>query len=443
MRIRLSDHFTYRRLIRFTIPSICMMIFTSIYGVIDGLFVSNFVGTKQFAAINFILPLIMVLAATGAMLGTGGAAIIGKTLGENEHKQANEYFSMIVYAAFISGIVLLIIGMIIIKPVVFALGAEGKLAEYSILYGRISLVTIPFYMMQFLFQVLFVTAEKPELGFRVTVIAGVTNIVLDALFIAVFKWGLVGAAVATGISEMLGGLLPIIYFARKNDSLLALTKTRFYGRVLLKSCTNGISEFLSIVAQSIVTVLYNWQLLRLMGDDGVAIYGIIGYVAYLFYSVFFGFSTGCAPIISYNYGAKNHDEMKNIFKKCVTFMVAAGICICILIEACAKPLALCFLSNDPELIGIAVRGIRIYSIAFIFIGFNTFSSYLFTALNNGFASAVIQGVRTLILEGGFVVLLPVIFGIDGIWCAVDGAEIIAMFIGAAFIIAYRKRYQYF
>lgn len=266
---------------------------------------------------------------------------------------------------------------------------------------------------------------------------------LDALFIAVFRWGLVGAAVATGISEMLGGLLPIIYFARKNDSLLALTKTRFYGRVLLKSCTNGISEFLSIVAQSIVTVLYNWQLLRLMGDDGVAIYGIIGYVAYLFYSVFFGFSTGCAPIISYNYGAKNHDEMKNIFKKCVTFMVVAGICICILIEACAKPLALCFLRNDPELIGIAVRGIRIYSIAFIFIGFNTFSSYLFTALNNGFASAVIQGVRTLILEGGFVVLLPVIFGIDGIWCAVDGAEIIAMFIGVAFIIAYRKRYQYF
>lgn len=443
MRIKLSDHFTYKRLIRFTIPSICMMIFTSIYGVVDGLFVSNFVGTKQFAAINFILPLIMVLAATGAMLGTGGAAIIGKTLGENDHKKANEYFSMMVYAAFVSGIVLLTIGMIIIKPVVFALGAEGELAQYSILYGRISLLTIPFYMMQFLFQVLFVTAEKPELGFRVTVIAGVTNIVLDALFIAVFKWGLVGAAVATGISEVLGGLLPIIYFARKNDSLLALTKTHFYGKVLLKACGNGVSEFLSVIAQSIVTVLYNWQLLRMMGDDGVAIYGIIGYIAYLFYSVFFGFSTGCAPIISYNYGAENHDEMKNIFKKCVTFMAVAGLGVCILIEVFAKPLALCFLSHDPALVEVAVRGIRIYSVAFIFIGFNTFSSYLFTALNNGLVSAVIQGTRTLLLEGGFVVLLPMIFGIDGIWGAIGGAEIIAMLIGSAFIMAYRKRYQYF
>ena len=315
MRIQLSDHFSYKKLIRFVIPSVCMMIFTSIYSVVDGFFVSNYAGKTPFAALNLIYPLLMMLAALGFMIGTGGSAVVSKALGEGKKKEANEYFSMLVYAALIGGMIISILGLLFLKPIAIALGADSSMLSYCLIYGRILLCAIPFFILQNVFQSFFVTAEKPTLGLIVTVGAGLTNIVLDYLFVGVLKYGLAGAAAATAASQVIGGIIPIIYFVRKNNSLLRLTKCRFYGRILLKSCTNGSSELMTTLSSSLVNMLYNLQLMKIAGENGIAAYGVIMYVHFVFVAIFIGYSIGSAPVIGYNYGAENHKELKGLLKK--------------------------------------------------------------------------------------------------------------------------------
>lgn len=442
MRIQLSDHFSYGRLIRFTLPSIVMMIFTSIYSVVDGLFVSNFVGKTPFAAINLIMPILIILGALGFMIGTGGSAIVAKTLGEGDPARANRYFSMLVYTTVVGGAVLAAAGELSLPIVSELLGAEGAMLQDCILYGRIILAALPAFMLQNVFQSFMITAEKSRLGLAVTVAAGLTNMVLDFVFIVPLGWGLAGAAIATAISQVIGGAVPIVYFARKNDSLLRLTKAKFEGRILLRTCTNGSSELMSNISASIVTMLYNFQLMRLAGEDGIAAYGVVMYVNFVFSAIFIGYSIGAAPVIGYHYGAQNHAELKNLFRRSLVLVVISGVAMTVLAELLAQPLTHVFVGYDAGLYALTVRGFMLYSISFLVSGVNIFGSAFFTALNNGLVSAAISFLRTLVFQVAVVLLLPLLLGIDGIWLAIIAAELLALAVTLVFFIAKRKQYHY-
>ena len=442
MRIQLSDHFNYRKLLRFVLPSIAMMIFTSIYGVVDGFFVSNFVGETPFKAVNFIYPFIMILGSFGFMFGTGGSALISKTIGEGARERANRLFSMLTYISAALGVVVGLAGMFVVEPLAKALGAEGQLLTDSVLYARIILAAMPAFMLQQEFQSFFITAERPKIGLFVTLAAGCTNMLLDLLFVAVFKWGLVGAALATAGSQVVGGVIPIVYFLVPNKSLLKLGRPNFDGRALFKTVTNGSSEFFSNVSMSLVGLLYNWQLMRYAGEDGIAAYGVMMYVGWIFVSIFVGFSIGTAPLIGYNVGAKNNAELKNLLRKCLVVTTVLSVSMFVLSETLARPLALIFVSYNEGILEMTVRGFRIFSFQFLFCGLAIFGSGFFTALNNGLISAIISFLRTLIFQIGAVLLLPLIFKLDGIWASVIIAEIAAAVLSVVFMLCNKKKYGY-
>ncbi len=442
MEIQLSEHFNYRKLLKFTFPSIIMMIFTSIYSVVDGLFVSNFVGKTAFTAVNFVMPVLMIMGAVGFMFGTGGSAIIAKTMGEEKPIEAKRQFSMLVYASIIIGIILTILGLVFIRPVMHCLGAEGEMLDLCVLYGRIILCALPSYILQYAFQSFFITAEKPDLGLKITVIAGACNMVLDALLVAVLPLGVVGAALATAISQVVGGIVPLIYFARENTSTLKLTKTKFRTKTLVSACVNGSSELLSNIAMSVVSMLYNVQLLKYAGEDGVAAYGVLMYVGMIFLAVFIGYSMGSAPIVSYHFGANNYDELKSLRKKSITIIGVASVIMLVLAESLAKPLAMIFSSYDKALLDMTIRAFFIYSFSFLFSGFGIWSSSFFTALNNGPVSALISFLRTLVFQVAAVLILPLFLELDGIWLSIVLAEFLAVVVGFIYLVALRRKYQY-
>ncbi len=443
-KIQLSDHFTYERLIRFTLPSITMMIFTSIYSVVDGFFVSNFAGKTPFAAINLIMPFLMILSTVGLMLGTGGSAIVAKSFGERREEQANRYFSLFVYVAAGLSIVFAVLGIAFIRPIAILLGAEGELLENAVIYARIILSALPFNVLQMMFQSFFVTAEKPQLGLAVTVSAGVTNMVMDAVLVILLpqEWKLAGAALATALSQVVGGTAPLFYFGRKNSSILRLGRTEFDGRAILQACVNGSSEFMSNISMNVVGMLYNIQLLAYAGENGVAAYGVMMYVSMIFSAAFMGYSIGTAPVVGYHFGAQNHDELKGLLKKSLIMIGAFGVTMILAAELLALPLAKLFVGYDETLMELTVSGFRIFSLAFAFMGFAIFSSGFFTALNDGLTSALISFLRTLVFQVAAVLLLPKIWGINGVWYSIVVAEGMAVILSAAFLILKRKKYQY-
>ena len=443
MTIQLSEHFTYKKIFRFALPSIVMMVFTSIYGVVDGTFVSNFVGKTPFAAVNLVWPFLMILGAFGFMIGTGGSALVAKTLGENKKEDANRYFTMLITLVIILGILLTIFGLIVVRPLSHALGASGQMLEDCVTYGRTLMIFNTAFMLQSVFQSLFITAEKPRLGLIMTVAAGLTNMVLDALFIAVFKWGLVGAALASGLSQCIGGILPLIYFlSSKNDTPLKFVKTKMEGKVLLKACANGASELMTTVSSSLVSMLYNFQLMRLAGQNGIAAYGAVMYVEFAFIAVFIGYSIGTAPIVSYHYGSENHNEVKNMLQKSFKIMSILGITMMVLAQILASPLAKVFVGYDKQLFDMTVHGFRLFSFYFILAGINIYASSFFTALNNGMISAIISFSRTLGFETLAVIILPIFLQLDGVWLAITVAEICAFVISISFLIAKKEKYHY-
>lgn len=441
-KIQLSDHFGFGRLLRFTLPSIAMMVFASIYGVVDGFFVSNFAGDTEFAALNFIYPFISMLGAVGFMLGAGGSALISKTMGEGDAKKANSLFSFTVYVSIITGVVLSVLGIAFIRPIARLMGAEGKMLDDCVLYGRIVLSSLPAFMLQMEFQTFFVTAEVPKLGLYSTIAAGVSNMVLDALFVGVFGWGLAGAAAATAICQFIGGVIPIVYFARPNASLFRLGRAKPDGMAMLKICTNGSSELLSNISMSLVSMLYNIQLLSYAGENGVSAYGVLMYVNFVFIAMFIGYSVGVAPVISYHYGAGNHNELKGILRKSIILISVTAIAMVCAGEALAIPLSNVFIKNNTELFNMTLRAFRIFSFSFAFSGFAIFGSSFFTALNDGLTSAIISFLRTLVFQIAAVIILPLILGIDGIWLSIVIAEIMAVTVTVVFIIGKRKKYRY-
>ena len=441
-RIQLSDHFTYRRLFLFVLPTIANMIFLSVYGIVDGLFISNYVGKVAFASVNVTFPIFSVLGVFGLMLGSGGSAIIGKTLGEQNPEKANGYFSFFVYICIAVGVIMAVIGVFILRPAIELIGVEQNMIHYCMIYGIIGMVTLPCYMLQFLFQILFVTAEKPRLGFWITVITGITNIILDFIFIVVFHWGIAGAAVATGISELIGGITPLVYFSRPNDSLLRIGRPHVEFWALRKACTNGLSEFVSTISESVVSMLYNFQLLRLAGADGVAAFGVMQYCTFIFFSIFAGYNMGVQPLFSFNFGAENQTEMKNLFRKSMILMESGGLAMLAILIIFARPLVSIFVGYDADLVDMAVHGMRIYALIFITCGINIFVTGMFTALNNGVVSAFIATVRVVICEIGAVMILPIFFGLNGIWFSASVAEAGSIIPVILFVVILRKRYGY-
>ena len=444
MKIQLSDHFSYGRLLRFTAPSIAMMIFTSVYGVVDGFFVSNYAGKTPFAAVNLILPFLMVIATVGFMFGTGGSALVAKSFGEGEPERANRNFSLFVYVSFALGAVLSVLGIVFIRPISVRLGAEGALLDNCVVYARIILAALPFYVLQLLFQSFFVTAEKPQLGLAVTVSAGLTNMVLDAVLVISLpqQYKLAGAALATALSQVVGGTVPLFYFARKNSSILRLGRTSFDGRAILKACTNGSSEFMSNVSMNIVGMLYNTQLLKFAGENGVAAYGVMMYVSMIFSAAFIGYSIGTAPVVSYHDGARNFPELKSLLRKSLVVIGLFGVCMVASAELLSSRLARMFVGYDAALMELTVSGFQIFALSFIFMGFAIYGSSFFTALNDGLTSAAISFLRTLVFQVAAVLLLPTIWDIDGSWMSIVVAEFMAVVLTAAFLATKRRKYHY-
>ena len=442
MNIQLSDHFNYRRLFRFTLPSIVMMIFTSIYGVVDGLFVSNFVGKTPFAAINLVMPFIMILGGVGFMIGTGGSALVSKTMGQNEPEKARRIFSMMIELTLLVGALLSIVGIVFIEPIARLFGASEAMLPECVLYGRIVLSFNAAFMLQNVFQAFLVTAERPHMGLYVTVAAGVTNMVLDALFIAVFKWGVAGAAIATGLSQCVGGLIPLIYFMRPNKSPLRLKLAALQLPPILQACANGSSELMSNISGSLVSIAYNAQLMKYAGENGVAAYGVLMYVQFIFVAIDVGYAVGCAPIVGYHYGAQNHGELKNMLRKSLFLMSISGVVLTLLADALAAPLARLFVGYDQALFDMTRHAFRLFSLSFLLAGINIYVSSFFTALNNGAVSAIVSFLRTLVFQMLCVLVLPIFFGIDGIWWAMAVAEVFAFILSLSFLIGKRNKYHY-
>ena len=442
-QIQLSDHFTYGRLIRFTLPSMGMMVFTSIYGVVDGFFVSNFAGKTPFAALNLIMPFLMILSTVGLMFGTGGTAIVAKTFGEGDREKGNRYFSLFVYTAAALGAAFAVLGFLFLPAIAALLGAEGEMLKNAVLYGRIIILALPFNTLQMLFQSFCVTAEKPKLGLGVTVLSGITNMVLDAVLVISLpqEYKLLRAA-ATALSQVVGGSVPLLYFARKNSSILRLGKCRFDGRILLRACVNGSSEFMSNISMNLVGMLYNLQLLHYAGEDGVAAYGVMMYVSMIFSAAFIGYSIGIAPVVGYHDGAKNHSELQGLLKKSLLMIGAFGVAMVAAAEALAWPLARLFVGYDPELTRLTAEGFRIFGLCFFFMGYAIFSSGFFTALNDGVTSAIISFLRTMVFQVAAVLFLPMLWGIDGVWISIIVAEFMAVVFSALFLIIKRKKYHY-
>lgn len=442
MKIKLSDHFTYSKLLRFVFPSIIMMVFTSIYGVVDGLFVSNFAGKTAFASINLVMPFVMILGGIGFMIGTGGTALVSKVLGEGKKEKANEIFTMMIIFTLLLGALLSVIGVISMPWVSKFLGATEEMMADCVIYGRIVTGFTVAFMLQNVFQSFLIAAEKPKLGLLATVLAGITNMSLDAIFIIVFKWGVAGAAIATGLSQCVGGIFPLIYFLRKNSSLLRLTKTKLEIKPILNACGNGSSELMSNISSSVVSMIYNFQLMKYVGEDGVSAYGVLMYVQFIFVAIYIGYAIGCAPITGYHFGARNHNELKNMLRKSSFLSAVSGVVLTILAIALSSPLAKLFVGYDEELYELTRHAFRLFAYSFLLAGFNIFTSSFFTALNNGAVSAAISFMRTLIFQTSSVLILPIFLGVDGIWWAITVAEVFAFILSLIFLFAKRKKYNY-
>ena len=442
-KIQLSDHFNYSRLLRFVLPCIGTMLFTSIYGIVDGLCVSNFVGKTAFAAVNLIMPVPMLVGSVGFMLGTGGSAIVGITLGEGDNAKADRYFSLFMSTALIAGILLSVLGMLLLRPVAMMLGAEGEMLDYALRYGRVLMLSLPTFILQNMFQSFFVTAEKPHLGFWFTVGAGCTNMVLDVVMVGMLHWGVEGAALATLISQLVGGVLPVFYFIdHHNTSCLHLCRTQFYGRVLWDACINGSSELMTSLSMSLVNILYNFQLLRLVGEDGVAAYGVIMYAAFLFVAVFVGYAVGSAPIVSFHYGARNHAEVHNLYQKSLCLIAVVSVTLTAASMVIIPYVARIFVGYDVQLLALTSRAFRLYALCFLIKGFNIYASSFFTALGDGVTSALISFLRTFLFQMAALLLLPALWGIDGVWLAVTAAELATLAVTVYMFVTKDQKFHY-
>ena len=440
--VQLSDHFDYRTLIRFTIPSVLMMVISSVYSIVDGLFVSNFAGSDGFAAVNLMMPIAMMISCIGFMAGAGGSALISKTLGEQEAEKAREQFSLIIYLIIGFSLVIGVTVFLLVPQIARMMGAEGAIYDNCVIYGRILISALPAFMLQILFQNFLVVAEKPQMGMVIAISSGVTNIVLDALFIAVFQWGVAGAAIATMLGQTIGGIVPLGYFLLKKNHLLWFTKFKFRWETLKRTCINGFSALIGNASNSLVGIVFNLRLMELMGSDGVVAYGVVMYVTYIVTGVFMGYSTGIAPVFSYNLGSGNAEEIKGLLKRSLVSIAVSALVLVAFVQIFARGLAAIFVSYDENLMILTTTAIRLFNISFLVAGFNIFAAAFFAALNNGVVSSILSLSRTLVFTLGCLFILPAVIGNNGIWLSVTFAEVLSVLVAGYYVVKNREKYQY-
>lgn len=439
----LGGHYGARRLFISSLPLIGMMVLISIYSIVDGLFVSNLVGTTAFAALNLIWPAIGLVGALGLMVGTGGAALVSKTLGEGDEPRANRYFSMFVEFILLLSVVLAVPLLVWMEPLAVAIGAEGEMVRQCAIYGRICAAGMPAFMMQMGIQPFFMVAGRPRMGTWISLVSGLLNIGLDALFIIVCGWGLAGAAAGSMLACCFGGFYPLWYFSsRFNRSSLAFKATGFEFGPLAKACSNGLSEFVGNISFNIVSMCYNWQLMRFYGENGVAAYSVILYLGFIFVAVYSGYNMTVTPLVGFNFGAGNKRELRSLLRHSLTLMLVLGVLLAGTAELLAGPAARLFVGYDSELTALTVHATRLYAPSFLITGLTLFVSAWFTGLNNGPVSALASFSRTFVFELSCVFLLPVLLGVNGIWLSAPAAEILSLFLGAALLLRFRSRYGY-
>lgn len=440
--INLKDHFTYGKLIRFVAPCIFMMLVTSVYGIVDGYFVSNFAGKNAFAAVNLIMPALIALGAFGFMIGTGGSALVAFVFGEGNKRRGQQIFTLLVETLAVVGTLAAVAGILFMPQIAGFLGASEAIYADSVLYGRIILCALPFFMLQNSYQSFLVTAQKANFGLVITILSGVLNMILDFILVYLLKWGVGGAALATAFSQFVGALIPTVYFMRENQSLLRFVGGRMDWRALGRACANGSSEMMTNLSASLVGMLYNFQLMKLAAENGVAAYGVIMYVSFIFMAIFFGYSVGINPVVGYHFGAGDREELRNLLIKSLVITAAVSLAMTLCAEFFAGPFARLYVGYDPQLCEMTTTGMGLYSLSFLLCGFNIFASAFFTGLNNGSVSAFISFLRTLVIQVAAIYILPIYLGINGIWLAIVAAEGITLLVSVSMLVCYRKRYGY-
>ena len=438
--IKLSDHFSCAKLLLFAIPTIGMIMISITYDVVDGYFVSNYIGKTAFSAVNIIYPFQLLLSMVGYMFGSGGSALIAAELGDGNQQNARLYFTAIIKAAAAIGVVLAVAGVLLLRPVAVMIGATPEILEYGLPYGRTLFLFLPIMILGYTFQSILITAEKPKLGLYISLGNLFSNALLDWLFVAVFKWGMVGAAVATGIGACLNGLVPLIYFARPNSSPLHFCKGRVQVKPLLKACGNGSSEMVNDMSTSLIFVLYNYQLLRMLGEDGVAAYGVTVFVEGIFAAVFYGLAMQATSIVGYHFGAKNYPELKSLLKNGIILNFISGILMFVLAQVSAPLISRIYVGYDETVYRLSVHAMRMYAFAFLLQGFNEYASAYFTGLNNGLVSGILAFTRTFLIQTVMILVLPLLLGTDGLWLAQAATEVFAAVIAIVFFITRKHEY---
>ncbi len=442
MNTTISQKFTLTSLLKFALPTTIMMVVLSIYTLVDGVFVSNFVGELAFSAINIIFPFISLIFALGIMAATGGNALVANNLGQGDDEKARENFTLIVIFATGLGLLLMMVGIVFNKEIARLLGATPLIEEYARDYLSTLAPFIPLAIWMGFSQILFVTIGKPTLGLIATLVGGITNIIFDYLFIVVMNMGIKGAALGTGLGYSLPGLFFIYYFLFHRKNSLYFVKPRWRARVLLKTFTNGSSEFVANLATSITTFMFNLIILDLAGEQGVAAIGIILYAQFLLMSAFLGYAQGVAPIFSYAYGARDHLQLKKVFSISIRVIILFSLAIASFSYFASSSIVGIFVERQSQVFSLAKNGFSVFSLSFLFMGVNIFSSSLFTAFSNGKISASISFLRTLVFILGYLLFLPRFLGLPGVWLAIPLAEFTTMFFSISYLTIQRKKYHY-
>ncbi len=430
----------WSKTLKFAVPSIAMMMFISTYSLVDGAFVSNFVGTDALASINILMPLASLLTGMGFMFATGGSAYVANLLGKGEAERANRSFSEIALVSLLISSALAVFGFAFMDPLVGLMGADETLSAGSAEYGRAYIAFAPFVFLQFVLIQFLIVAERPGMSFALSVAGGLTNLVLDWLFICVFGMGLTGAAIASGIGSAVPSLVCIALFFRGRMSLRFSSPSRDPS-VIVSVCSNGMSEMASELAGGLVVLCYNTVMMRYMGPDGVSAITIVSYAHFLALAAAIGYSNGVAPVMSYDYGKGDRPAMGELFRISMAFIGCLSVVTFAIMEIFASNIAE-FFAGDSSVTDIMVSGAAIYSIGFLFMCVNVYASSLFTSLSNGRVSAAISVIRSVVLLVPLILLLPEAFGIDAIWFALPLTEFLTACVSVAFILRLGGMYGY-
>ena len=419
-----------------------MMLFTSMYGVVDGLYLSHFSGKEAFAAITLIIPLPLLIGAWAYMIGAGGSAVIAKAIASDRQKDANEYFSFLVLISVLGSILLAGIGEIFLEPCAKLLGANDEMLPFCMTYGRILIAAVPLYVLQNVFQSFLTVAEHPKIGLAINLVSAFLNMALNFVFIRITNEVVTAVALATVVSQFVGGITPFVFFVRSKSTTLRFGRPHMPMSLLGPVFANGVSEFVSEIFHPLASVMYNYKLMELTGLNGVAAYGVLMNVGFLFGSVFLGFAVGSAPLFTYKYEREDHDELHSLFIKSTISVVLMGFLLYGVACMIEGPFAAEFFGGDELLITMTEEAFALHSLSYMVMGLAVFASAFFTAIHDSRVSFLISFLRTLLFEVLAILLLPMLFDLNGVWAASLTSEVLTLLVTVGLLISKKEKYQY-